>query len=695
MSTILGLLRFLGKPASMALWTGLALAPVLPRPALAEPLLIRIESGRVAEPLLAQPAAVTVVERSEEPVAAPDADLGELLDAVPGVFASARANAAQDLRLSIRGFGARGNFGIRGIRVLVDGFPATLPDGQTTVDDIDPALIERVEVRRGPAGSLYGPAAGGVVSFTTRPAFDSAGGTQAALGVGSYSAWSAQLSHDRTRLDRNGVDWALQGDVSARARSGYREQSAQQHRYLNLQLNRRDTRGLFELLLVALDSPFAEDPGGLTAAERERDRRAAGALNLRFDTGERVEQQRLGLRYSRALAAGGEARFSGYLLRRDFANRLPFSATGLDRDAGGLSMQLERRGRPLDIAGLELPWRWLAGVDLDQQRDDRRRFVNDDGQVGALTAAQDERVTALGGFGQLQLGLSPQTSLQLGLRADRVAFRLSDRFGADGDQSGERVFRQLSPTAGLSWRRSAALNLYARVSRAFETPTTTELANPSGAGGFNAEVQAQITLGVETGLRWRAGERFSGELALFDSRVEDQLVPQPIPGQPGRFYYVNAASSRYRGVEASLGADLARRWRFAGSATLARYRFGEFRDAGGVYDGNRVPGIPEYQLAMRLDYRPDTDLSARFGLLRVSSRAVDNANSARAAAYTLADLRATYRLPGAGGRLRATVGVDNLFATEYEDNVRINASGGRFYEPAAGRTFHLSIAAEL
>lgn len=688
MSTILGPARFPRKPAA---GRSLITAAMLSGSVAAEPLLIRIESGRIAEPLADQPAAVSVVERPAGRPAAPDADLGDLLAGVPGVFASARANAAQDLRLSIRGFGARGNFGIRGVRLLVDGFPATLPDGQATVDDVDPALIERIEVRRGPAASLYGAAAGGVVSLSTRPALGVEPGGRLALGAGSHAAWSAHL-----RQDRRSGSWNLQGDLSGRGQSGYREHSAQQHRYLHLRLARRTPAGgRFEARLAALDSPFAQDPGGLTATERDRDRRAAGALNRRFDTGEAVEQQRLALSFRRPWAERGEIKLSGYLLRRDFSNRLPFSATALERNAGGVSLQLERSGAPLELGWGAIPWRWLAGLDLDQQRDDRRRFDNDAGRVGAPTAAQDERVTALGAFAQLRFEPG-SAGLRLGLRADRIGFRLDDRFLADGDQSGDRVFRRLSPSAGVTWRASERANLYARISRAFETPTTTELADPSGAGGFNPALGPQTARALEAGLRWRLDEDLRGELALFDTRVEDQLVPRPIAGQPDRFFYVNAASSYYRGIEASLEAAPAEGWRLTASGEWARYRFDRYRDAAGnVFDGLRVPGIPEYQFGLRLDYRPAAHTEVALELRRVGSRAVDDANSARAAAYTRVDLRAQRALPGSRGRVRAAFGIDNLFAAEYADNVRINAEGGRFYEPAAGRSLHLSVVADL
>ncbi|HUB89988.1 MAG TPA: Plug domain-containing protein, partial [Dyella sp.] len=115
------------------------------------------------------PAALSVTSVAPANAGQPGVNLSEALVGVPGVLARDRQNYAQDEQFSIRGFGARSSFGVRSIRLFVDGIPATLPDGQGQISDFDLNMGGRLEVLRGPFSVLYGNAAGGVVQLWTAP----------------------------------------------------------------------------------------------------------------------------------------------------------------------------------------------------------------------------------------------------------------------------------------------------------------------------------------------------------------------------------------------------------------------------------------------------------------------------------------------------------------------------------------------
>ena len=649
------------------------------------PITIIITSGRMERSLESQTGAVSALELSEEDRQGPAAGLGDLLDPVPGVFAASRFNGAQDLRLSVRGFGARGNFGIRGIRILLDGFPLTLPDGQSALDDLDPALIARAEVRRGPAGSLYGSSAGGVISLESPDLFASTG-LFAGASTGSYGTYEGRLGYGSVYGDQ-----ALGAQASVRHSDGYRDHSKQEHRLVTLKYQGDSRNGdSLSAFLTAVDSPYALDPGGLTKEESSRDRRAASPINRAFDAGEEVRQLRTGIALTRP-AGSGEIRLRGQAIGRDFENKLPFSATELDRAVGTFSLELEQQYEPVNTL-----WRWVAGVDLALQRDRRKRFLNDLGNVGATTADQRETVRTAGGFLSLIVQPAGNLTLQAGLRADWLEFELDDKFMEDGDDSGQRTFAQLSPGGGASLKIREGLDLFGRVSTAFEPPTTTELADPSGRGGFNNSVDPQEAQGLEAGLRWRLEEGGQGELAGFYTRVDDQLVQIPIAGQPGRFYFVNAASSRYRGVEFSMdqpfGDDLAA----AVSFSWGDYRFDDFTDAdGNRFNDNRIPGIPRYQAFASIDHQPVDNLRTMLSARWAGKRYVDNANSASAGSYAVVGIHSSYQVKLAGSQVRLYGGIDNLFDEEYDDNLRINAARGRFYEPGPERSFYLGLSSRF
>jgi iron complex outermembrane receptor protein len=645
-----------------------------------------VEATRLPGATVDSPWPVTVLQGEALTRARQGLGLDEALIAVPGLYAQNRYNFAQDLRLSLRGFGANATFGIRGIRVLVDGVPATLPDGQTGVDAIDPAALDRVEVIRGPAASLYGASAAGVVSIATRPpprtpqagavvAAGSFGFAEQRVSAGGGSATAAGV----VRLGHARID-------------GYRRLSAAERTLLDARADAALAGGgTVRVTASALDSPEAQDPGGLTAAQRARDRRQAGALNRRFRTGETVKQQRGGLSLQTPLA-GGEADARLYAVSRDFDARLPFQTVSLDRSAGGGGAGFARVD---SVDGLTV--RWHAGVDVDAQDDARRRNENLDGTRGALIADQDERVTALGAWLTATLRASEHLELSAGLRADRVEVEVEDHFLADGDQSGDVVFSALSPHAGALFRASDVLDLYANASTAFETPTTTELANPSGGGGFNTTLDAQRALSLEVGARrWLANGRARAEVALFHVRVEDQLVPVPIPGAPDRFAFRNAGRSRLLGLEAAIEAQPLDGVSLRGAWTWSRFSYRRFSDAGGAdLDGNRLPGIPRHLLALSATWRPGAGWFLAADAQAVSRRFADSANTATSPGYVLLDARAGYAWTRGDLTLEAFGGVNNLLDARYDGNVRVNAAGGRFFEPAPDRNGYGGLSATL
>lgn len=641
------------------------------------PILIR--SSRIETPVDRVPGAASVLNEADIGDGRQQLGLDESLATVPGVFAINRYNFAQDVRIAIRGFGARSTFGIRGIRVFVDGIPATLPDGQSGVDAVDLGATERMEVLRGPSASLYGTSAGGVLSLYTR---EGGGLPEAALSV---TAGSHGFLETRARAlggARAPVDYSVH--LSRSTLDGFRDHAATERALLTSKFGYEFGAGMkLSLLLSAVDSPVADDPGGLTAAEAAANRKQASPLNLRFDAGESVSQQKIGLVLEQDVGARGRLRLRNYYVLRDFDNKLPFSAVSLDRFFTGGGVEYRRDG-----AVLNRPTRLLLGADVDFQDDDRVRRTNTDGSVGGATFDQRERVRSAGVFGRSVIDLTPDLRFTLGLRYDSVRFDVDDKFLADGDDSGSVTFDEFSPSAGLSLRVAPRMHVYANASWAFETPTTTEFANPAGSGGFNTSLESQTARNLEIGARGRE-ERLSYELALFHIAVDDQLVPFEIPGSPGRFAFVNAGESTHRGVEAAARISLTPGWSAGVAYTYSDFRFDRFRNqAGASLDGNRIPGIPEHLLNVDTRY-----VWASGAYIAASARFTgaffsDNENMVNVPGYTVIDLRAGYERRVGAWYVGARAGVNNVRDRDYYANVRINASGGRYFEPAPGRNIY-------
>jgi iron complex outermembrane receptor protein len=607
------------------------------------------------------PYAVAVVRSGEIQRAKPGLALDEALRGVPGVQVDNRYNYALGERISIRGFGARAQFGVRGVKVLLDGIPATLPDGQTTLNQVDLGALSRVEVLRGPASALYGNAAGGVILLES----EVPRGVEARAAGGANGLRRVQAAA--------GGGWGGVS-VSHLRYGGFREWSDAD----NLRANARARIGGVQLVANAVRYD-ARNPGSLSDSLLRIERRQAFANNVRQQTGERGQQGQVGATW-RGAVGPGQLEVAGYALARDLDNPIPQRIIDLDRTAGG-ARALARIG----TGGL----RWTVGVETDAQRDQRLNFINRQGERGDRVLDQRERVTSTAGFTQLAATLGGRLGLLGSVRHDRFRFDVRDRLISLGnpDDSGSRRLDATSPAFGASLGLGEALNLYGNVATAFETPTTTELANrPSGAGGFNPDLQPQRTRSVEVGAKGRFLGIGAYQVAAYRARVRDALIPFEIPDVQGRQFFRNAGSTVHQGIEAGISAAPLRGVRTQVAYTYTDARFERYVVVGDTLNGNRIPGVAPRRLdalvSLALGRSGFLDLEGRYA----SDTPTNDANTAHSPSYFVADAR----LGAEGVRLgRVTlspfVGVSDLLDAEYNTSVVVNAFGRRFYEPGPGR----------
>ena len=665
-------LLLISSALTTPVWAQIATQAALPT--------VEVNAPRLSRELYATPAAVSTIDRDAIAQGQQRVRLDESLDRVPGVFLQNRDNFAQGQRISIRGFGARAPFGVRGITVMVDGIPYTLPDGQAQLDAIDLDSAERIEVIRGPSSVLYGNAAGGVIDITTADGRDNPG-TRLRVGAGSDG-------FQKVALQNGGVqgDWSHHISLTALSVDGYREQSSTEKYLLNAKLRRElgSDRALTAIINL-LDNPRSEDPGALNAREVAEGRDQAAPNSLALDAGQTVDQQLIGLQYEDLAAGDGELYMKGFIAQRDFEQQLPFvgsSRLGYQRDYMGASAEYHH-----EVTLGSLPLNYIVGVDAARQKDERfRNAVNSQGAVGEPLADEAQTATSTGVFAQGDLALSEPLTLSLGARFDRVDLDVDDDFAADGDQSGQRTFNEWSGSAGLSYRYRPQHQAYINTGTAFETPTFSEFANPAG-GGFNPSVEPQKAWNREVGLRgYIAPLALDYDVAFFSVRVRDELVPYD---EGGRTFYQNAGDTNRDGIELALGWQLADQWRLDSALTLARYEFDEFATPSERFDGNRIPGLPEQTWVSQLTWE---NLGERFATLEteyVGDLVADNANQTAVDSYWLVNLRV-----GDGWqlspqtRLSAYVGLRNLLDEEHYSNVRLNGTFGRFYEPAPGRSVY-------
>jgi iron complex outermembrane receptor protein len=629
--------------------------------------------------------------------------LGELLLGIPGVQVQDRNNPTQDPRLSVRGFGARSAFGVRGVRVMRDGIPLTLPDGQTPIDWLDLESVGAVEAIRGTAAALYGNASGGVVSVRSKapdatPLSISARG----WGGGNIERTSVLASGSGPASLAGVRDPGYLVSATRTQGEGPREYSRQKATSLFARALGTVGETRLELQGVRYDSPTGQNPGALTKAELKRDPRLSDSLNITKFSRKAVQQSQVALIASRGSGAG-EMNATVFAGTRTLDNPLPFAIVALDRTTYGGSL---RAGAETAVNGL--PLRLTAGVDAQTQKDDRFNFENCADvtsatvvsakcprlheERGATRLDQREEVSGQGAFVRYELEVPRRLLGSVALRYDRVRFGLIDHFitSTNGDDSGNRTLTAFSPMVGLVWRVKPLMSLYANAASAFETPTITELTNqPDGKLGLNQALAPQRTRTFELGVQAIVGGHVRFDGAVFGASANDELVGFDVPGAAGRRAFRNAGRTRREGLESNV--MYAGAWGEAGGAyTLSRFRFVNYTVGTANYAGHPIPGVPVHQGQAYLTLRSHGWYAT--GDANAASRVVaDDAASVFADAWTIFGFRVG-RAPGAGTlQLEPMFGIDNVFNRTYASSVVINATRGRYYEPGFGRRIYAGL----
>jgi iron complex outermembrane recepter protein len=659
------------------------------------------------------PASVDVIDGERVHAAGrPEVNLSESVGLVPGVMARDRQNYAQDLQLSIRGFGARSTFGVRGVRIYVDGIPATMPDGQGQLSHVDLASTERIEVLRGPFSVLYGNSSGGVLQVFTEQ------GAAPTTITTSLAAGSDGLV--RPGLRASGATPGLRYTVSANRFStdGEREHSAASRGLGNARLDvGQGEDGTWTLVANALELR-ADDPLGLTRAQFDAAPRSVDATALQFNTRKSVRQDQLGVIHEHRLAGADRLRLMVYGGQRDTEQfqAIPVAAQASALHPGGVI------GLARTYAGADLRWtrntelasgslEWVAGLSYDRMREHRLGWQNFAGSAlgveGALRRDEDNVVFNLDPYAQAVWKFAPRWSLTAGVRRSNVRFSSEDHYvaGANGNDSGGVSYSATLPVAALMYEVSPQLHGYAAFGRGFETPTFNELAyRPDGSAGLNFGLQPSHSDNIELGVKGRSpsSDRLHTEwsAALFQTDTRDEIVTQT--NSAGRSTFQNAGATRRRGLELAWTARFAPAWQLqlAQSWLDARYR-DAFKTCAAtpcavptlaVSAGNRIPGTAQSVFAMEVAWRPEKGWQSGAELRRSSRVYVNDTNTDSAPAFTTLALHAGYVFDLRDWTLSATVRVDNALDRRYAGSVIVNEGNSRYFEPAPGRTWVLKLA---
>jgi iron complex outermembrane receptor protein len=632
-------------------------------------------------------------------------NLSEGLGRVPGLVIRNRENYAQDLQVSVRGYGARSTFGIRGIRLFVDGIPASAPDGSGQAANFPLGSAERIEVVRGPFASLYGASSGGAILLYTEDG-GQPGEIRTGMTLGANGLWrfSTQINGQTGTAEAPG--WSYTLDAGKFATDGARPQSAADRSTLNAKLSRPHEGGRTTWVFNR-QIAFAFDPQGLTQAQFDANPNQTAPQPVLYNTRKSVSQTQAGLAWDQALGGGHKLELMGYGGQRRVvqfqsippgnqnSTNFPGSSGGvidLDRGYWGFNarwrLQTEWRGGQLDLS---------AGLAGDRQSDLRRGYENflgtppnqTLGVLGAIRRDETNRATTLDPYLRASWQKEDWT-LEGGLRSVNARYQSDDAFLANGDQSGGKRFSGYLPVVGVRWQLAPQLQAHAAIGLGLETPTLNEAAYRMGGGaGFNTDLNAARSTSAEVGLR---GRNAAGlwNATLFDIRTRDEIVSAGT--EEGRAIFTNGGTTRRQGLELSAEYGLGN-FTLTSAFTYLRARYGS--GTASIPAGNRLPGVPEQQLFAQVGWAPDLAASIG-GMVTLEARHTgkvfaNDANTAQAKANTLLGLSARFEQKTGPWTWRQFVRIDNLMDRQYAGSVIVNDGNSRFFEPGLGRAASLGV----
>jgi len=643
---------------------------------------LMVTASKITTPIAKSTYSIQSMNIENKKTLSQNISINEYLENIPGLFAQNATNYAQDLRISIRGFGARSAFGIRGIKLIVDGIPETTPDGQGQIDNLDLSIIENIEVIRGPSASLYGNASGGVLQLSTQQKVEK-DFLRLKTNVGSFNTHKTEITAGK-KINNTNIILSANRFTS----DGYRDHSKVVSSQLSSNVIFRPSENkTIRLLSNFTHSPEAQDPGGLIQSEVDDNLRNARDRNVLYDAGESISHFKTSFQYEHVLNNNHTFNSRLFYSRRNFDGKLPFSFGGaidLDRDYGGHSSTFTyKKNKPNGVFSL------LVGYDILIQNDNRDRYKNEESILGDLVFSQVEKFHNIGVYSIGKIDLTSGLNIDLNARVDRNVLSAEDLFLDNGDQSGNKNYNAFSHGLGINYKVNSNLNIYARYATSFETPTLSELsAVPENTGGFNKELNPQESITFDLGLRGRINDLVTYSITGFLINTKNEIVSFE---SEFRDLYRNAGKTRRYGIESNINLKTKSGFHLDGGMSIGKFLYQDYQLENIELDGESLPGIPDYQASTTFVYQLKNGFQFSIHNKFTSPIYFDDANENSIQSIFLADIKMKYKHSIGVHQFSIYGGINNIFNAEYLDNIRINAFGNRFMEPGPKRNYYLGI----
>lgn len=610
--------------------------------------------------------------------------INKTITKVPGIFTLSEFNFSQDTRISIRGNGLRSPFGIRGVKILSDNIPESTPDGQGQLDNIDLNYLKNIKIYRGSASPLFGNASGGAINFSS------------IIPTGeNIERYKLVVDNRRSHIinyfiNRSYKIFNWNFCLSRQQLIGHRDHSKMLSNIFNSMITLNTERlGNFSIHLNYLDNPYALDPGSLDKNQKNQNPFSAREENIEYDSRESVIQTKISISHDRRLRNNIFFKQKFWLTKRYFQNKLPFQKNGqvkLDRDYWGINSKYI-----YDFSTRNFNYSLLFGFEINNQEDERKRFNNILGTRGNLTYDAIESFSSFGTFSQLKILMENFIFLS-GFRYDKSLVILDEN--QNKNSNFKEDYFSLSPVFGINYKPNQMLNIFGNFSTHFDTPTLSEISNnliKDSTSLTNTTLVPQISKSFEFGIKFENQNLDIYEIVLFKSELNNGIIPYEIENEPGRSYYRNAGVTHKIGAEMSISKTLSNNLSINFINSLSNFKFISYEVGDSNFDGNLLPLVPKHFGFFDITWDQKDILSGLIEFHFTDGFFLDDNNTIKTNRAYLTDIQFAKKIIFQKIKFELTMRVNNCFDISYDSNLRLNAYGGRYYEPGPKRNYSISI----
>ena len=676
-----------------------------------------VSASRYMEPLYQIPFSVDIISPEILNTFHESLSGNNLFRFIPGMVVNNRYNLSEGDRIIIRGIGSRAQFGVSGIKILLDGIPLTFPDGQSQLNNLDLNSIGKIEIIHGPSSFLYGNSAAGVIYIQSNNVNASELTINPGFSFGSFDFQKFSLNSSE-RIGNN----ALLFSIYKMNVKGFRENSAASETAFNIISTQHFNDELkLEGILNYYNAPYLLNPSSLTKTDAEINPAVTREFVKQQGAGKKINQGQVGVTVAYEPDINQKLNATFYGIFRNMLNPIPGRVIKLNRISGGFRSDYSIK---FNISDFNI--RLLAGCDFEFQNDLRKEYANnglnnynslsndkiiESVSLGEKLIDQRELVNDYGLFSKIEFLPLESTYVSLGLRYDNYNFKVEDHLNSGGiDKSGSLPMDNLSEMAGVVYRFNTHLETFINYSTAFQTPTTDELGNtPNAQGGFNKDLNPELIKNFEIGVRGnQLPYNIFYKASIYKLIIDRMLIPYQLPGQQtDEVFYRNTGGAVNNGAEFTLNWIPNFSWNISLSYAFMDFKYKNFSEselAGNKIDtfrigGHYVPGIPKQKIVFGLSNNFPFGLYAGIFFNWSDKYFVNDLNGPTPDlnnnlsdyinnAYFTTDLNFDYTYSFHFGEIEIFLGINNLFNKKYNGSIIPNAAADRYFEPAAPRNWY-------